>query len=287
MAPQITIGMTAFNSERTLRKSVKSLLCQTWRDFDLIISDDASTDSTRRICDELASQDARIRVVKQEVNIGPLANFSYTLKQAKSEYFMWASHDDLWHPSFIEKCIQALAQNQDAGFAITPWIVESARIPFVVRKELASMEFVSGEDPIARMLTFTSLPFSSFKDNLTYGVWRREALSRVITDLRGKIKYFSIGSVGNEYTLLHYRGVVVPDVFMRKRYKWIPPGHRLGRIVALLNRFRLIKPKRPVYPKYTHDDHFRDLKTVLELGGVDASVVRQAIALNRIHLSNS
>jgi glycosyltransferase involved in cell wall biosynthesis len=281
--PKITIGMTSFNSEKTIRKSIESLLCQTWSDFDLIISDDASTDSTGLVCSELAAKDSRIKYVRQEVNIGPLANFSYTLKHAHSEYFMWASHDDLWHPSFIERCIAELEENTDAGFAITRWIVESEKLPFVVRKDLANMDFVSGIDPIGRMLAFTSLPLLSFKDNLTYGVWRREALSRVIDDLTGRIKYFSIGSVGNEYSVLLYRGVVVPDVFMRKRYKWIPPGHGLKKLTELLYRFKFIKQEKPVYPKYTHADHFVDLRTVLEIGGVDESIIQQAINLNKLH----
>lgn len=277
--------MTAFNSEKTIRKSIESLLCQTWRDFELVISDDASSDSTGLICSELAVRDSRIKYVRQKTNIGPLANFSYTLKQARSEYFMWASHDDLWHPSFIEKCIAELERHPDAGFAITRWIVESAKIPFVARKKLANMDFVAGHDPTGRMLAFTSLPFLSFKDNLTYGVWRREALSRVIDDLSGKIKYFSIGSIGNEYSLLLYRGVVVPDVYLRKRYKWIPPGHRLDKVIDLLCRLKVIKQGKSVYPKYTKADHFEDLRTVLEIGGVDESIIEQAINLNKQHLS--
>lgn len=284
MVLKITIGMTAFNSEKTIRASVESLLCQTWREFEMILSDDASTDSTELICRELAAQDSRIKYVRQEVNIGPLANFSYTLKQAHSEYFMWASHDDLWHPSFIEKCIAELDEHTDAGFAITRWIVESAKFPFVVRKDLANMGFVTGHDPIKRMLAFTSLPFLSFKDNLTYGVWRREALSCVMDDLSGKIKYFSIGSVGNEYSLLLYRGVVVPGVYLRKRYKWIPPGHGLNKIIDLLYKFK--KQNKSVYPKYTHADHFKDLRTALEMGGVDEAIVQQAINLNKLHLLN-
>ena len=281
--PKITIGMTSFNSEKTIRRSIESLLCQTWKDFALTISDDASTDSTGLICSEMAARDSRIRYVRQEHNLGPLANFTYTLKQARGEYFMWASHDDLWHPQFIEKCISKLEENTDAGFAISHWIVESARLPFVVRRNIANMDFVSGYDPVERMLAFTSLPLLSFKDNLTYGVWRRKALVRIIDDLNGRIKYFSIGSVGNEYSVLLYRGVVVPEVYLRKRYKWIPPGHGLKKVTGLLYRLRIAKQQQPVYPKYSHADHFVDLRTVLEIAGIDESIIERAINLNKLH----
>jgi glycosyltransferase involved in cell wall biosynthesis len=278
--------MTTYNSELFLTKTIKSLLSQTFKDFRLIISDDASTDSTEIICKKFASEDPRVEFIKQEVNIGPLANFSFVLNAAHSEYFMWASHDDLWHPLFIEKCLDGLNNHVDAGFVVTRWIVESMKIPFLRRMNLADMSFVSHADPIHRMLSFTALPFHSFKDNITYGVWRHEVLLKIINDLHGKLKYFSIGAAANEYCLLKYKGVLLNDVYLRKRYRWIPPGHILRKLVASFQRviFNKCVGSESLNCKYSAQDHIDDLQTVLELCRCDKAVIDNALDKNRIWL---
>jgi len=93
--PAVSIGMPVYNGEAYIREALDSLLGQTFIDFELIISDNASTDGTEIICRGYASGDSRIRYVRQDRNVGAVGNFEFVLNEARGEYFMWAAHDDL------------------------------------------------------------------------------------------------------------------------------------------------------------------------------------------------
>lgn len=109
---KVSIGMPVFNAELTIRKSIDSLLSQTFKNFELIISDNKSTDSTRLICEEYAKKDNRISFFPQKRNIGAVLNFLFVLEHAKNEYFMWAASDDWWLPTFLEKNVNELNKNK-------------------------------------------------------------------------------------------------------------------------------------------------------------------------------
>ena len=100
--PAISIGMPVYNGEKNLPRILNSLSEQTYKDIELIISDNASTDATEKICREYASRDNRIRYIRQPENLGAVANFQYVLNEARGEYFMWAAADDIRSPDFLE-----------------------------------------------------------------------------------------------------------------------------------------------------------------------------------------
>jgi len=106
--PKVSIGTPVYNGENFLIKRIDSILNQTFKDFELIISDNASTDSTYDICQKYTKKDKRIRYFRQKNNIGPGKNFQFVLQQAKGEYFTWAAVDDLWEPTFLTKNIEIL-----------------------------------------------------------------------------------------------------------------------------------------------------------------------------------
>jgi glycosyltransferase involved in cell wall biosynthesis len=99
--PKVSIGMPVFNGEPFIREALDSLLAQSFIDFELIISDNASTDGTAAICQDYAANDKRISYVRQSSNIGPLANFQYVLDRAVGDYFMWAAADDRWSQDWL------------------------------------------------------------------------------------------------------------------------------------------------------------------------------------------
>ncbi len=106
--PQVSIGMPVYNGELFIRSALESLLAQTYTDFELIISDNASTDDTATICRDYASKDARIRYVRQAENRGAAANFQFVLDEAVGEYFMWAAADDCWSPDWLKEVTIAM-----------------------------------------------------------------------------------------------------------------------------------------------------------------------------------
>jgi glycosyltransferase involved in cell wall biosynthesis len=109
----LTIGMPVFNGENTISKSIDSLLKQTFDDFKLIISDNASTDSTQKICEDYAKKDSRIRYIKQKKNIGLVPNWNFILNNSTTKYFMYAAADDTWDPQFVKKNLDVLESDEN------------------------------------------------------------------------------------------------------------------------------------------------------------------------------
>jgi glycosyltransferase involved in cell wall biosynthesis len=109
--PKVSIGLPVYNGEKYLRFALNSVLQQTHDDFELIISDNASTDATQKICREYAAKDERIRYDRNETNIGAVGNYNRVFELGRGEFFKWASHDDEFHPSLIEKCLKVFEQS--------------------------------------------------------------------------------------------------------------------------------------------------------------------------------
>jgi glycosyltransferase involved in cell wall biosynthesis len=122
-SPKVSIGLAVFNGEKYLAQAIQSILDQTFTDFELIISDNASTDRSAEICQEFAALDSRIRYHRNETNIGGANNENQTFRMSKGEYFRWAAHDDLCAPELIEK--EAAILDQDPTIVLcTSMIVE-------------------------------------------------------------------------------------------------------------------------------------------------------------------
>ena len=109
--PKLSIGIPVFNGERFIRKCLDSLIHQTFEDFEIIISDNASADGTEKICKEYKELDNRISFFRQESNLEMSQNFNFVLEHAIGKYFMWAAVDDIWHPEFIERNLLFLEKN--------------------------------------------------------------------------------------------------------------------------------------------------------------------------------
>lgn len=111
--PRVSIAVPAYNCERYIAQSLESLLGQTYGDFELVISDNASTDGTEEVCRQFAAQDSRIRYVRRTENIGGPGNFRYVFSLCQGELHKWSTADDYWDKTFLEKAIQVLDANPD------------------------------------------------------------------------------------------------------------------------------------------------------------------------------
>lgn len=110
---RVSIGMPVYNGEKYIREALDSILAQTYPHFELLISDNASTDSTGEICRAYAARDPRIRYCRNEKNIGIAKNFNRVLELSSGEYFRWASHDDRMEPAFLASCLAELDRDPD------------------------------------------------------------------------------------------------------------------------------------------------------------------------------
>ena len=115
--PRLTIGLPVYNGERFVSEALDALLGQTYEDFELIVSDNASTDRTADICRRYAEQDSRIRYVRQACNIGLVPNHIFVMEQARGELFKCAAHDDLYARDLLTRCVEALDEDPDAVLA--------------------------------------------------------------------------------------------------------------------------------------------------------------------------
>ena len=113
--PRVSILITSYNSGPFLAEEVRSLMAQTYRDLEIVISDDASTDNTARIVAGLASEDSRIRPSMGQVNRGLPANYNSALEKCRGEYIATMDADDVFYPGKIETQVQFLDQHPECG----------------------------------------------------------------------------------------------------------------------------------------------------------------------------
>jgi glycosyltransferase involved in cell wall biosynthesis len=111
--PTVSICLPVYNGQPFVREAINSILEQTFHDFELIISDNASTDATAHICSDAAARDSRIHYYRAEVNRGLAWNHNRTFALARGRYVAWIGHDDLLGPEYISRCVQAL--EEDSG----------------------------------------------------------------------------------------------------------------------------------------------------------------------------
>ncbi|MSP43449.1 MAG: glycosyltransferase family 2 protein [Alphaproteobacteria bacterium] len=167
--PVISIGMPVYNGGAHLAEALESLLAQTFRNFEIILSDNCSTDATPGIIADYAARDGRIHAVRQRENIGGLPNFRFVLEAANGEYFMWAAYDD-WHdPNYLAALHGALADNPALQMA-APRIVRIR-----VDGSVAGVSEVPPMPGAARIRRVMAM-LSASAGGMFYGLYRREAI---------------------------------------------------------------------------------------------------------------
>src|SRR5690349_21833526 len=114
--PRVSLGMPVYNGEDFLEQALQSLLKQTFGDFELLISDNASTDRTATICQDYASADARIRYHRNPVNLGFCRNQNSVITGARGEYFLLTHHDDIRAPEYLSRTLAPL--EADPGLVV-------------------------------------------------------------------------------------------------------------------------------------------------------------------------
>ncbi|HTU75239.1 MAG TPA: glycosyltransferase family A protein [Trebonia sp.] len=115
--PRLTIGLPVYNGENYVAQTIEALLGQTYEDFELIISDNASIDGTADICRHYAKSDSRVRYTRQPRNIGAAPNHNFLVREARGELFKWAGADDLFARSLVERCVAELDEHPEAVLA--------------------------------------------------------------------------------------------------------------------------------------------------------------------------
>jgi len=172
--PKISIGLPVFNGERFLAGALNSLVHQDFEDFELIISNNASTDGTEAICRDFAARDARIRYYHNQTNIGASPNYNRVFNLARGEFFKWASHDDECHPSLLRRCLDRFAEGPASAVLVFP---KSEIIDEVAGVRFASPDAVASLSPRPFKRFAIVLAHVDFA-NALWGLIRSDALRR-------------------------------------------------------------------------------------------------------------
>lgn len=172
-APPVSIGLPVYNGADFVAEAIESLLAQTHSDFELIVSDNASTDATPAICEAYARRDPRLRVLRSPENLGAARNFNRVFEAARGRYFMWAAHDDFYAPRFVEACLDRLEREPEAVLCFAGTKMVGAR-----GEELADYRYdLPTADP-DRRTRFLSLVAANHIVIEIFGLCRREALAK-------------------------------------------------------------------------------------------------------------
>ncbi len=172
LTPDVSIGMPVYNGERFLERAIASLLAQTYIDFELIISDNGSTDQTSALCVKYAGLDARIKYIRHPENKGGRENLLFVLQKASGEYFMWAASDDEWDKDFIKTLYEGITAGKNRVAAFCPYrFIDEAGSPI---GPVRSFDYSGSR--LIRLYKF----IWHYDDGFTYGLYKRDVVKDTV-----------------------------------------------------------------------------------------------------------
>ena len=176
--PSVTVGLPVHNGGDHLCRALDSLLLQDHPSMEIVFRDNASTDGTEERCRAYAARDSRIRYLRNQSNIGALANFERVLGDARGKYFMWAAHDDRWSPDYLRRLVGALEQHPEA-------VLAAGRAAFVDQEGAPIPHAADSPAPAPTLDPWIAL-LRWHATHWIYGVFVRERLVERIPQLRAQ-----------------------------------------------------------------------------------------------------
>lgn len=182
-APLVSFALPARNGAQTIAQAIESIRSQTLEDWELVISDNCSSDGTSEICKSFAADDPRIRHLPTGRLLSQNANFSAAYRHSRGTFFRWCGDDDWLEPSYAERTTRALAEDSTAVLCTTLQRYYQDNELVAVSNALNHLQSVSAADPADRLaqLLFAFRQGGRFGIDPMYSLMRRTALAR--TDL--------------------------------------------------------------------------------------------------------
>jgi glycosyltransferase involved in cell wall biosynthesis len=174
--PLVSIGLPVYNGEESIQRSIHSLLNQSYKNIELIISDNGSTDNTLKIIKKFETFDSRVKVLHTNLNQGSIWNFNRVFLHSSGKYFMWASHDDHHEKTFISACVESMESDGFAALCAPGMQMTEAGSNRVIWT--SSMDSFRGKSDLTSRYRETLWNFPAVS---IYGLYRRELLAK--TDL--------------------------------------------------------------------------------------------------------
>jgi glycosyltransferase involved in cell wall biosynthesis len=208
--PLVSIGMPVYNGERFVRQALESILIQDYENFELIISDNASTDTTGNICQMYADRDARIRYVRNETNLGASPNHKRVFEMGRGDYFKWAAHDDECLPTFLSRCMSVFGEAPQSAVLVYPQSLIIDEDGRMIEEYRASIEAKTSR-PHRRLASVLS---NVVLGTPLYGVMRASALRQTrLIDAFFSSDYVLFAELAMLGEILE-----IPEPLLRKRF---------------------------------------------------------------------
>ena len=173
MGPLVSIGCAVYNGEATLERALSRVVAQDYANLEILVSDDCSTDSSRAIYEEFARKDPRIKILRNDENVGVTRNFNRLVRESTGKYFMWADQDDIRETTFVSKAVAALEADPEAVICHSQTGVFMGDPDDV--KYIITLYGVDGvRNRVLRYLKFLNY----YSDTVLYGLIRAEALKK-------------------------------------------------------------------------------------------------------------
>lgn len=205
--PTISIGLPVYNGGDHLEACLQSILAQSFQDFELFISDNASTDRTRQICEHFARQDRRIKYFRQPENIGAASNFRFVFENTSAPLFKWMAHDDWIDSDWLERLVPVATKEQAIVFGHLQMVTYEGDL-MAHQGNGRTMEYTGA--PLWRQLAYAIEPANLGKANVIYGIFPRTVITNksfdifsgygapgdviMLTDCLGRVPVISVGS---------------------------------------------------------------------------------------------
>ncbi len=175
--PLVSIGMPLYNGEPYLASALESILAQTFTDFELIVSDNASTDGSPAVVESFAARDSRISLRRNAKNLGAAVNYNVLVEAARGKYFKWAAHDDLLAADYLERCVDALERRADAvlSYPVTVMIDEKGNPTGDDPYDVGALEET---EPHVRFRRYMELAWPKCGCNAVFGLIRTDRLKQ-------------------------------------------------------------------------------------------------------------
>ena len=169
--PLVSVGLPVFNGEKYLSLTLNSILAQNYKNFELIISDNASTDGTQEICQEYCATDSRIIYHRNEKNYGAAPNHNIVFNLAKGKYFKWSGYDDLIAQNFVSKCVEILESYKEVVLCMPNSLLIDE-----IGMLIGEFDYQFSPHIIEPHRRFKDLLFHLKTGNLVYGLTRSEII---------------------------------------------------------------------------------------------------------------
>lgn len=169
----LTMGMVVYNEEKHISEAIEGLLAQTYKDFILIISDNASTDRTQKICKYYAKRNKQIVYYKHEENMGASFSLRYILERTNTPFFMCCSGHDKWDPFFVEKLLPAFKEKDVViSYSKSRNIKMDGTMGVIYKDDYTTTHIDSPVDRYLFVLKRINVT------NIIYGIWLTKVLKK-------------------------------------------------------------------------------------------------------------